>query len=291
MSDEKKIEERSKPEATNDTQAEKISQPKPQPTSNMETHAHHLHKAPGKNFWHYFFEFFMLFFAVFCGFLAEYRLEHKIEKDRERQYMKTLVEDLKADTASFRQIKNWYEFMRTRKDSVVTNLRPPIAKDKVVNYYNEVINYINFSVFTFHDRTIQQLKSSGGFRLIQSEKVSDSLSEYDSRLRGLFAGNNQIIEENRRDIRKLMAQIIDESVFFYTKFRRGERSLFDLEGIEKNKRISLALITDDHLILMNFYNRCLAQLGYMGNQLTLIERMSLRAENLITLILEEYHLK
>ena len=35
----------------------------------METHAHHLHKAPEKNFWHYFYEFLMLFFAVFCGFL------------------------------------------------------------------------------------------------------------------------------------------------------------------------------------------------------------------------------
>jgi len=40
----------------------------------METHAHHLHKAPGKKWTHYLFEFFMLFLAVFCGFLAENRL-------------------------------------------------------------------------------------------------------------------------------------------------------------------------------------------------------------------------
>ena len=51
----------------------------------METHAPHLHKAPGKKWSHYLFEFFMLFLAVFCGFLAEYQLEHIIEKDREKQ--------------------------------------------------------------------------------------------------------------------------------------------------------------------------------------------------------------
>ena len=39
-------------------------------TTTMETHAHHLHKAPGKKWTHYFFEFLMLFLAVFLGFIA-----------------------------------------------------------------------------------------------------------------------------------------------------------------------------------------------------------------------------
>ena len=54
----------------------------------METHAHHLHKAPGKNFWHYFFEFFMLFLAVFCGFLVENYREHKVENERATELAK-----------------------------------------------------------------------------------------------------------------------------------------------------------------------------------------------------------
>ena len=40
-------------------------------TGDMETHAEHLHHAPGKKIRHYFFEFLMLFLAVFCGFIAE----------------------------------------------------------------------------------------------------------------------------------------------------------------------------------------------------------------------------
>ena len=65
----------------------------------METHAHHLHNAPGKNFRHYFFEFFMLFLAVFCGFLAENFREHQVEKERGKQYLHSLIEDLRNDTS------------------------------------------------------------------------------------------------------------------------------------------------------------------------------------------------
>ncbi len=59
----------------------------------MEVHAH-TH-TPRKKWTHYFWEFLMLFLAVFCGFLAEYQLEHKIEKERERDYIKSLIADLK----------------------------------------------------------------------------------------------------------------------------------------------------------------------------------------------------
>src|SRR5688572_27320864 len=77
----------------------------PPQTENMEVH-HHAHASdPGshrgrKKWTHYFWEFLMLFLAVFCGFLAEYQLEHKIEHDREKQYMVSMVEDLKKDTGS-----------------------------------------------------------------------------------------------------------------------------------------------------------------------------------------------
>ena len=64
----------------------------------MEVHAH-TH-TPRKKWTHYFWEFLMLFLAVFCGFLAEYQLEHKIEKERGKQYIQSVYEDLKEDTAS-----------------------------------------------------------------------------------------------------------------------------------------------------------------------------------------------
>jgi hypothetical protein len=38
-----------------------------QKSENMETHAHHLHKAPGNKFRHFFFEFLMLFFVAYAA--------------------------------------------------------------------------------------------------------------------------------------------------------------------------------------------------------------------------------
>ena len=71
----------------------------------MEVH-HHSHLATGethssrKKWTHYFWEFLMLFLAVFCGFLTEFQLEHKIEKEKGKQYIQSVYEDLKEDTAS-----------------------------------------------------------------------------------------------------------------------------------------------------------------------------------------------
>src|SRR5262245_36830660 len=190
----------------------------------MEVHHHSNHE---KRKWtHYLWEFLMLFLAVFCGFLAENFREHLVEKKREKQYMVALIEDLKEDTASFSRVKSWYAFMNSRYDSVITNLRPPISKEQVLNYYNEAINFINFTTFAYHDRTIEQLKSTGSYRLIHDTKVSDSLQAYDSRMRGVFSYNNKTIEENRLAIRKQMADILDEAIFRYTSFQPEARAVF-----------------------------------------------------------------
>ncbi|MFN2440980.1 MAG: hypothetical protein ABR503_17380, partial [Chitinophagaceae bacterium] len=77
----------------------------PQPLKEMEVH-HHGHVHEKKKWLEYLFQFFMLFLAVFCGFLAEYQLEHKIEKDREKQFIQSLVNDIKADTARLKVIIN-----------------------------------------------------------------------------------------------------------------------------------------------------------------------------------------
>ena len=60
----------------------------------------------------------MLFLAVFCGFLAEYQLEHKIEKDRETKYMRSMIEDLKLDTAEL----TVHIRLRTERDVMIDSL-------------------------------------------------------------------------------------------------------------------------------------------------------------------------
>ncbi|MDZ4809323.1 MAG: hypothetical protein SGI96_13795, partial [Bacteroidota bacterium] len=70
----------------------------------MEVHAH-TH-TPRKKWTHYFWEFLMLFLAVFCGFMAENQREHMIEHKREKQFVTSLINDLRLDMAWLDTVAN-----------------------------------------------------------------------------------------------------------------------------------------------------------------------------------------
>jgi hypothetical protein len=68
----------------------------------MEAHTHtHTQR---KKWYHYFWEFIMLFLAVFCGFLAENQREHIAERHREKDFMESLLNDIKADTTKLSEM-------------------------------------------------------------------------------------------------------------------------------------------------------------------------------------------
>src|SRR5436190_17699612 len=85
----------------------------------METHPPHVHHSSGKKFSNYFYEFLMLFLAVFCGFLAENFREVRVEHSREKEYMKSLVEDLQSDTAEIGQAIPFATLIFNNNDSLV----------------------------------------------------------------------------------------------------------------------------------------------------------------------------
>ena len=71
-----------------------------QETENMEVHKHPHHVTHKKKWGEYLLEFFMLFLAVFLGFVAENIRETSVESHREKEYMESLINDIKADTAN-----------------------------------------------------------------------------------------------------------------------------------------------------------------------------------------------
>jgi hypothetical protein len=147
----------------------------------MEVHSH-TH-TPRKKWTHYFWEFLMLFLAVFCGFLAEYQLEHKIEKDREKQFMKSLLEDLEKDSTSLSYNLREGPGIINYSDSLTNELtRKPLAgKEKRLYQFSSLLSEgVNFK---YYDRTVSQLRNSGGFRLLTKLNVSNALIDYDVLMR------------------------------------------------------------------------------------------------------------
>lgn len=150
-----------------------------QETENMEVH-HHAHHGHAKKTWKsYFWEFFMLFLAVFCGFLAEIQVEHYVEHQREKTLVASLFEDLKKDTISIAGLKDWEEYQKIM-DSLGVEIKRPTDKRNYKSLYKWFSLMRSFNAFEYHNRTIEQLKNGGNFRLITSKTLSDSLIDYDT---------------------------------------------------------------------------------------------------------------
>ena len=180
----------------------------------MEVHAH-THSHGKKNWKQYFWEFLMLFLAVFCGFLAEYKLEQTIERHREKEMITSLIEDLKTDTVlisdqliSLKSHKNIF-------DSLVIFLTSQDIKAKGADLYYYGRWPFRYSFIKYTDRTIQQLKNAGSYRLIKSAAVSDSILKYYSNMEQLYDLQSQInerLEEYIFKSREVFNPIIFESM-------------------------------------------------------------------------------
>ena len=147
----------------------------------MEVHAH-AH-TPRKKWTHYFWEFFMLFLAVTAGFFVENVREHKIEKDREKQFMKSLVHDLAMDSIFLSEnVKTGPRIVRYT-DSLANEmqLKPLKGREKRVYHFLSLVS--EGVTFRYYDRTVTQLRNSGGFRLVSNPEVSNAVLDYDVLMR------------------------------------------------------------------------------------------------------------
>ena len=244
----------------------------------MEVHAH-TH-TPRKKWTHYFWEFLMLFLAVFCGFLAEYQLEHKIEKDREKQFMKSMDDDLKSDTAmlisNIKQRQNRIMMM----DSLVNLLASPSVNERgnEIYYFGRSISPPT-NIFP-NDGTVQQLKSSGNLRLIRNNVISNRIMAYDQKMRNvLFEMGDEV--EIRAEYRILARKLFQTKVFH-------EMISTDKISVPKNNP---ALYSKDADLLNEFIGAVQYFKRVHQAQLIRSEELLIEAQKLMENIIKEYHLK
>lgn len=176
-------------------------------TENMEVH-HHGHVHEKKKWKEYVFQFFMLFLAVFCGFLAEYQLEHIVEHNREKQYIKSFIEDLKTDTAKINSVLEENMQQQLGFDSLMGAIKEPGLLKNPEKFGKYITTIFGLTLFNQTNRTLQQLKNAGGLRLIRSQAASDSIIQYDDRVKEISEQAQDIYNSNQATI-GLALQIID----------------------------------------------------------------------------------
>lgn len=145
----------------------------------MEVHAH-TH-TPRNKWTHYLWEFLMLFLAAFCGFYAEYRLEHKIEREKEKHTIKSLVQCLKSDTIQLKAVIAATTSNIIHLDNFNKLKNEDISKEDIkLNFLSESLSgFSSHDFFNTNDGALEQLKSSGMFRLVHKQSIIDSILQYD----------------------------------------------------------------------------------------------------------------
>ena len=246
--------------------------------------AHHPHHVTHKKKWTgYLLEFFMLFLAVFLGFTAENIREHAVEKKRERQYIKSFYEDLTSDEKSLPQLANFMKISLTAADSLQL-LLPHADTKKPANltyvYLRSIIRQLGITLF-INDRTIVQLRNSGGMRLIQNKQVSDSIVAYYKTVDRIqwFYDNLLWI---KRSLRETVAPILNGTDY-------GNVVDSTDKVINPTENIFLRS-TDDNAI-----NNCLLSIsdikGLGSSIRQSVIRLKIRAGNIKKFIAKEYHLE
>jgi len=246
----------------------------------MEVHQH-TH-TPRKKWIHYFWEFLMLFLAVTLGFFVENQREHLIEHKREKQYIRTLIEDLRSDTTQLATSIEGRLQKEQMVDSLVFFLNSPDAARHGSNIYYWGYSVLRPSRFFPNDRTIQQLKNAGNMRLIRKMPVSDSIMAYDQQVKRLM---EVISEENdiRIQFREFSKKIFDGNVLFYVT-DKGKRTFSRPPGNPQLVKTDKATINE---LLVTLHMTQHVMRAGRRNQ----ERLKEMATELIAFLKQEYHME
>ena len=255
----------------------------------MEVH-HHPHTSDpdmhrGRKKWtHYFWEFLMLFLAVTLGFFVENQREHYIEGKREKEYIRSMIEDLRLDMAGLSADNNERKKAVIMYDSVITLLnkknRSQFEQQRI--YYLARMGLRSSPFPVLNDRTYEQMKSSGNLRLIHYKEIADKITKYYFNTKEFSINTDQTLLRLQSLI-EYEGKVFDGTVF---------QQMINIKNFEINQpRGDPALITEDKQTLNELSVRIhyvLSILLYSQNFITELEK---EASQLTETLKKEYHLK
>jgi hypothetical protein len=179
----------------------------------MEVHHHPDLHHRNKHWKEYFLEFLMIFLAVTMGFFAENIRERISERGKEKEFIESMVADLKSDTANFRYYILNGTAVTQKIDSLINMLRSQ-GKDTqtaTLYYLARTISTKSYPVQMF-DRTYSQMKSSGNLRILHVQSIADSVTAYyyDA---GLITSQQNFINNFLLEYIKNVSVVFDAAVF------------------------------------------------------------------------------
>jgi hypothetical protein len=242
-----------------------------------------VHKPHGghhkKKFIDYFFEFFMLFLAVTMGFFVENKREDYNDDKKEKEYIHSLIQDLREDTFKLTSEinRNWllmrgidsltdaiYKYTNrgnvfmTSLDSVF-NTNPfeiSESQDEIAWKLYRLYTTYGRNAYTVHftDRTMMQLVNSGNMRLLP-QQVSDSILKYNEHVKMCTASRLDYLDMWKREM-DLSVDIFDYKYIRYDistfKYSEGSYKLITTDPAVLNKYATVLELWKQ--LIMGYYS-------------------------------------
>ncbi|MEO6612714.1 MAG: hypothetical protein ABIT05_08550 [Chitinophagaceae bacterium] len=257
----------------------------------MEVHTHS--PSHGKKTWKsYFWEFFMLFLAVFCGFLAEYKLEHLVEKRKEKQIISALYEDLKKDTANLNDIIYRYIPGHSAwEDSAEIFITTLPIKENERKIALALVNATNWNFYSPPQVSLEILKSSGTFNLIEDNNIKKEIINFNSLINTYINYSRFALDaEHALDttttgmIRMTALRVIIVNVYAETNAQYGSIT-------DKDLPTGNLLITYDKSVYLAFLKKIHAMDYLLHDLLGLYQKVLKEEIELLTVLKKAYHIK
>ncbi|MBS1620006.1 MAG: hypothetical protein JST10_04830 [Bacteroidetes bacterium] len=245
----------------------------------MEVHAH-TH-TPRKKWHHYFWEFFMLFLAVTLGFLVENMREHIVEHKREKQYIQSLIADLKDDSLAIQEAVMAQEKRTAMMDSMIRLLNDPskIHGNEGSLYYWARLSP-RLGPLPVNTRTFEQLKSSGNFRLIRNIETSNKIMSYYEEIPSIRLVE-QIFLGEFNQYKIFASRIFDPAVFISMEKQNGDIIRSDANPPLQSYDPALLKQLSVFAVYMN---------GSARGIMTFAKQLAEKGKTIIEYLQKEYHL-
>lgn len=232
----------------------------------MEVHHHPQMEHRPKPWKEYLLEFLMIFLAVSLGFFAESLRENIGDREKERDYISSLISNLKQDSLLLNEVVDFNQRKLQGLDSIIalsfTDIDDPVNR-QLLYKCSRYISY--YSRFSSNDATMEQLKNSGGLRLIKHRHVADSIANYDMQMRAIYAAEipyAKSIENALSAAQGILISTWEKDSSYYRKGRFTEKTLPLLENDPKKIKIFFNIISDESGWTRNYINNIKLRLPY-----------------------------
>ncbi|HWZ15406.1 MAG TPA: hypothetical protein VNW95_09230 [Mucilaginibacter sp.] len=249
----------------------------------MEVHHHPQLEHKPKPWKEYLLEGLMIFLAVTMGFFAESIREGISDRSKEHEYVISMIEDARTDTANI-HIAISQNLMRIAALDSLSDLLYGYKSNggydfKIYIYFRQGLVHPFFVSLT--ERTFTQLKNAGGMRLIHNKAAADSIIAYDDSDKKL-ANQQSYYERYLNESAEFGMTIFNFK--YYKLSSRGKR-------LSSSDIANAKILTNDQAVLIKEGNLISTYAGVAAFYVDRLWEAEKHAVNLIHTLQKQYKLE